>query len=242
MEKGSEGPQEPPPKKSKKRYPRVLPPTHLSKHCGGVNKNGEHCKNMTTRDGLCAIHLKNVMGLAVKRSSHHGQLGLFVADKPPKDFVGKNGIVFEPGDKIAPFKGPVLSKNQVHDFYKGFSTGKHVVKLGKDSYIDGRKTTSSVARFAKKAPHSTAKLEKASNGPEALLVARKPLKAGQEVTIGRVNARRTIGVSKSPWAKKSAPFTPQVGSIYDRPKKNKLGTKSVRGHGQGYKNGKEYEL
>ena len=115
--------------------------------CEATTKSGNRCKNRTCRGKLCWQHLKKQEGLRVKPSGIQGAgMGLFTT-KP-----------FKKNEKIANYTGEQMSRTQINQRYPGNTVGEYVLCDGNRSNsrcVDGRKTNSSVARFANDAKGTT---------------------------------------------------------------------------------------
>ena len=105
--------------------------------CVATTKSGARCRRRTCRGEKCWIHLKSQDNLRVKRSGiANAGLGLYALKKLKKN------------EKIAAYKGDHLTKAQFDARYPGKGTAEYVFCGNSKNCIDGRKTSSSVARFS----------------------------------------------------------------------------------------------
>ena len=147
--------------------------------CGSPTKGGRRCSRRTSKGTLCWQHGMSSLGLRVKPSEIRGAgMGLFTTKTIKKDKL------------IDKYKGEKLNTDQLNRRYPGDITAQYVVRVGdKKSYIDGRKTDSSYARYANaKQTGNNAELRHTSTGVN--LESKKKIKANTEI-ITRYHNERT---------------------------------------------------
>ena len=146
--------------------------------CGSPTKGGRRCSRRTAKGTLCWQHGMSVHGLRVKKSQiRGGGLGLFTTKTIKKDKL------------IDKYKGEKLNTDQLNRRYPGDQTAQYVVQVGdKNSYIDGRKTDSSYARYANAKQNNNAELRHTSTGVN--LESKKKIKTNTEI-ITRYHNERT---------------------------------------------------
>ena len=105
--------------------------------CTANNKAGNRCKNRTCRGEKCWIHTKKEDGLRIKKSQiANAGLGLHSTRR------------FGKGDKITEYSGEKMTREAIALRYPGDTVGEYVVCRDRKTCWDGRKTSSSFARFA----------------------------------------------------------------------------------------------
>ena len=105
----------------------------MSVQCKGLKNNGRQCSRNTKRGEYCWQHLQSKKGLRVKPTTlrpNRKKFGLFAATK------------FKVGDKIAEYKGDVVTEKPIGD--------PTAVEIRKNrQWITAPRTTQGVARYAK---------------------------------------------------------------------------------------------
>ena len=103
--------------------------------CSQMKKDETQCKNKVTI-GVSVRHIHNKTKYNVrKRKSliEEAGLGLFAFD--PKLAKDSKSIVFRKGDKIVPYEGEIIDKDELEDRYD-ITTAPYTVLVKKDKYID----------------------------------------------------------------------------------------------------------
>ena len=96
--------------------------------CTANTKNGQQCKRITCRTGLCYQHLKLKEGLKLKKSHiPNSGLGLFATKE------------FKKNDNVARYTGDISAIR---------IEGPYVLQVNKNKFIDAKKTSSSAGRYA----------------------------------------------------------------------------------------------
>jgi hypothetical protein len=123
-------------------------PDFESKRCSATTAAGGQCRRQTLRDGLCYQHLARDKHLAIKDSRvPGGGKGLFTVEDRQRPEGERGRPVFRKEDRIDVYDGELLTAAQLDRRYPG-DTGRYVLQLSRNKYIDARNPTSCVARWA----------------------------------------------------------------------------------------------
>jgi hypothetical protein len=102
--------------------------------CEGIAKSGNRCGRQVIMGlPLCYQHTQSTYKVKAKASRiPHAGVGLFAFDKTK----GPNEIVFRPGNRICPYFGEIIDKNELDARY-GDHTAPYGIKLSQNRYQDG---------------------------------------------------------------------------------------------------------
>lgn len=145
------------------------------KKCGQPIKDARgRCRRRTcVTQPRCWQHTQQVQGLRVKPSTVAGAgKGLFATK------------TFERNQTIAPYKGEKLTHAQLERRYPGDTVAQYVAQRGPDLFLDARRTSAGVARYAnhKRPPQNNADLTAAPHN-KVELEAKRRIRPGQEIFV-----------------------------------------------------------
>lgn len=149
-------------------------PKRCSIRCKAVTVNGNKCKNPTCKTGYCWQHLRSQQKLRVKESEiEDAGDGLFAAKSKKKD----PKVVFDKDEKITKYTGKIYNSKKELD--ESGTDPSYILQVGKH-YVDAIDPHSGPARYANDC-HNSDKQCNAKFTPEGDIVAKKPIKDGQEI-------------------------------------------------------------
>lgn len=156
-----------------------------SKPCGALKADGGRCRKRTARDHKCWMHGIKEKKVKVCPSTLGANVGLGLFARASVRGVDPEKVVFEKGDSVCTYQGEILTRDQVNRRYPGDAIATYALEIGRDKFIDARKTTSCYGRYANARYRTNVEMGNPAgkNGNYVNLVAKRPIKDGQEIFV-----------------------------------------------------------